>query len=51
MHPENTNPPIEMAEAQGLSAALTAIEGILERGGQKLYESYLLPKVMPYAAA
>ena len=34
-----------------MSAAISAIETILDRGAQKLHEAYLQPKVMPYAAA
>ena len=40
-----------MAEAQGLAAAESMLDFILEKGAEKIYERYLLPKVMPYAAA
>ena len=48
---ENTNPPVEMAEAQGLAAAESMLDFILEKGAEKIYARYLLPTVMPYAAA
>ena len=51
MNPENMNPPVDMAEAQGLAAAEQTIDFILEKGASKLFEGYLSKKIMPYAAA
>jgi len=39
-----------MAEIEAIEMAEHVIDGILERGAKHLYEQYLLPKVLPYAA-
>ena len=40
-----------MAESQALAAADSTIDYILEKGANRLYESYIQPKIMPYSAA
>ena len=50
MHREINAKPREMAEANAFEVIDDAVDEILERGANRLYDSYIMSKIKPYTA-